>query len=83
MVSKTGSLSTSQVDAWLAVFGEADQRAQDPQPNQATPAATGTPRRISAKLAKHQQNVASAADDAAPELSEEDLELWRRLFGDA
>lgn len=83
VVSKSGSLSTSQVDAWLAVFGEADQRAQDPQQDQATPAATGTPRHVSAKLAKHQQNVASAADDAAPELSEEDLELWRRLFGDA
>lgn len=83
VVAKTGSLSTSQVDAWLAVFGEADQRAQESQQAPATPATTGTPRQISAKLAKHQQNVAPTTDDAETGLTEEDLELWHRLFGDA
>jgi len=83
VITKAGSLSASQVDSWLAVFGEADERAGNPQQDSATPPSTSTSRRVSTKLAKHQQNIASAEDGGAAELSDEDLELWHRLFGDA
>ena len=82
VVSKTGALSSSQVDSWLTVFGEANEQRQGSQSPSAASVDQPAPRRLSQKLAKHQQSVAPAEGDETSTLSEEDLELWRRLFGD-
>ena len=87
VVRKTGALSSDEVDAWLAVFSDESARAT-PDDRSASPADvpadrnTGQRRKVSATLARHHENLAPTDGSDKADVSEEDLELWHRLFGE-
>ncbi len=60
--------------------------AEDPashrRPKSAPPETTAAPSDPDSKLVKRKQKLAPAEDEKAADLSEEDLALWRRLFGE-
>jgi hypothetical protein len=86
VVNKDGDLSDDEVEAWLDVFQKSDQTR--PASCQATPSKSPSPerkqkrRRRSGTLAEHQDKYAPAEGEGKAELSDEDLELWHRLFGE-
>jgi hypothetical protein len=86
VVNKDGDLSDDEVEAWLDVFQKSDQTR--PASRQAPPSKSPSPerkqkrRRRSGTLAEHQDKYAPAEGEGKAELSDEDLELWHRLFGE-
>jgi uncharacterized protein len=78
VVRKAGALSESEVASWLSVFGEADSSGAE---RSAMEPATG-PLEAQSKLAKHRKKLAPVEGEEETSLSEDDLELWHRLFGD-
>jgi uncharacterized protein len=97
VVRKDGSLSASEVDTWLSVFearaaAEAsvpsDNPAGEAKPTRAKASTDPKPepkrRKVSPTLAKHQEKRAREEDKAGDEshLSQDDVELWHRLFDD-
>ncbi|MGC9469007.1 MAG: NYN domain-containing protein [Anaerolineae bacterium] len=94
VVRKQEGLSSSEVDAWLSVFEDEPASRPQAKANSATSEAPSTPppkeetprdsrgkQRTSSKLARHRERVAPAENETEANLSEEDLELWQRLFG--
>ncbi|MBN1248001.1 MAG: NYN domain-containing protein [Anaerolineae bacterium] len=86
VVRKTGDLSSDEVDAWLALFSEPASQATEsnraPASSEASPSSQNQPSGPSAKLAEHRDKYAPAEGQGKADLSEEDLELWHRLFGE-
>jgi hypothetical protein len=76
VVDKSGDLSEDEVETWLDVF-EAGGRSEATMPHP-----EAKPRRMSSKLAEQKSKQAPVQDGEDPELSQEDLELWHRLFGE-
>lgn len=76
VVDKRGSLSEDEVDTWLDVFeagGRTEATMPRPEPKS---------RRMSTRLAEQKSKQAPVDDGDDPTLSQEDLELWHRLFGE-
>ncbi len=94
VVRKDGSLSESEVDTWLSVFEaraapDAEGQATSADKTDATSAKPANPpkrkrRKVSRTLANHQEKLGINEDKLQGEssLSEDDLELWHRLFDD-
>ncbi len=84
-VRKTGTLSAGEVEAWLAVFndGEAEATKSPGSDREGSRPVAGDVRETpNSRLARHKQKLAPVDDKSASELSEEDRELWQRLFGE-
>ena len=78
-VNKQGGLSTEEVDTWLKVFGDEPEVPDSaPEKKEST---QGKPKPSHARLAKRKQHLVPAEDEGTTELSKEDQELWRRMFG--
>jgi uncharacterized protein len=77
VVRKMGELSEDEVASWLSVF---DEREESPEAEAIEPATQ--PLQTESKLAKHRRKLAPAEGEGDVTLSEDDLELWHRLFGD-
>ena len=78
VVRKSGTLSEAEVASWLSVFDEG--KSTSPGTETAEPATR--PLQEQSKLAKHRKKLAPAEGEDDVTLSEDDLELWHRLFGD-
>ncbi|MGC9347207.1 MAG: NYN domain-containing protein [Anaerolineae bacterium] len=86
VVRKDGDLSAGEVEAWLDVFQKGGRTPpssrQAPSSESSTPGPKQKKRRRSGTLARHQDKFAPAEGEEKAELSDEDLELWHRLFGE-
>ncbi len=81
-LKEEGFLTPAEVDAWLELFGgeEAEEEARRLSSQAARRSGTRPPRR---RWMKHKAEIAPLPDEAeAPPLDDEELEMWRRLFGD-
>jgi len=80
----TEGLSSEEVDEWLALFG-GEPAPATPKPAQPTPEKTKTAGRrsqASRRWSKHKHKQAPVEQPGtATDLSPEDLDLWRRLYG--
>ena len=86
VVRKRGALSSDEVDSWLAVFADEAPRPQQAnrtaEPEEAVHPPANAGQQPSAKLIEHREKFAPAEGQGKADLSEEELELWHRLFGD-
>jgi predicted RNA-binding protein with PIN domain len=82
VVRKQGDLTPEEVSAWLDIFPE-----PIPAPESAEVSTSPTPRRryrqrqLDKKLAEHKAKLMNPEDTDKAALSEDDLELWQRMFG--
>lgn len=73
-------LSAEEVAGWLALFGNPDDPGPTPLPRPTRPK---TPRKLSSRVRKHQQRLIKPEEAASSdELSEEDVLLWKRMYGE-
>lgn len=73
-------LSAEEVTGWLALFGNPDDPEPTPLPRPTRPK---TPRKLSSQVKKHQQRLIKPEESpSSDELSEEDLLLWKRMYGE-
>ncbi len=79
VVRKTGELSEVEVESWLEVFAESP--SAESAPAEGVEPAT-RPLQPQSRLAKHRNKLAPVEGEESATLSEEDLELWHRLFGE-
>ncbi len=81
-LKEEGFLTPAEVDAWLELFGgeEAEEEAQRLSSEAARRKGTRPPRR---RWMKHKAEIAPLPDatEDSP-LDEEEIEMWRRLFGE-
>jgi uncharacterized protein len=80
VVRKAGTLSEAEVASWLSVFDDREDRESGAGTETIEPATR--PLEAESKLAKHRKKMAPAEGEEEAALSEDDLELWHRLFGD-
>ncbi|MBN1873350.1 MAG: NYN domain-containing protein [Anaerolineae bacterium] len=74
-------LSAAEVEAWLNVFGGEPEKSTTPAEKSVQSKRHRRPKQ-SVRLRKHKQHVALPPDDAdSSDLSDEDQELWYRMFG--
>jgi uncharacterized protein len=78
VVRKTGTLSEDEVASWLSVFDDREDTDSGGEPVE--PATR--PLQAESKLAKQRKKLAPVEGEEDAALSEDDLELWHRLFGD-
>ncbi len=81
-LKEDGFLTPAEVDAWLEFFGgeEAEEEARQLSSEAARRSGTRPPRR---RWMKHKAEIAPLPDEEEPSpLDEEEVEMWRRLFGD-
>lgn len=88
VVRKDGELSSDEVDSWLEVFSDqvthppaGEKRAKSSEPKTPATFPDEEPSDPS-KLAAQREKFAPAEGQGKAELSDEDKELWQRLFGD-
>jgi predicted RNA-binding protein with PIN domain len=81
VVRKTGELTSDEVAAWLQVFPEpaSDSDSTQQKPEQAKP--SHKQRKINTKLAKHKARLIPEEKKDQSSLTDEDRELWQRIFG--
>lgn len=73
-------LSAEEVAGWLALFGNPDDLGPTSLPKPIRPK---TPRNLSSRVRKHQQRLIKPEESPPTDgLSEEDLQLWKRMYGD-
>ncbi len=80
-LKEEGFLTPAEVDAWLDLFGGEESEAEAERLSEAMARRAGTeppPRR----WMKHKAKQAPLPDEEEAPLDEEELEMWRRLFGD-
>jgi predicted RNA-binding protein with PIN domain len=80
VVRKSGELTQDEVVAWLHVFPETDIKSE-PTKSPATAKRRHRRRKLDKKLAQHKAKHVTGKDETASSLSEDDLELWQRMFG--
>ncbi len=73
-------LSAEEVAGWMALFGNPDDPGPTPLPRPTRPK---TPRRLSPRVQKHQQRLIKPEEKPSSDgLSEEDMQLWKRMYGE-
>ncbi|MGC9399042.1 MAG: NYN domain-containing protein [Anaerolineae bacterium] len=70
--------SEADIEAWLEVFSAAEPREEAPPGEQLSAKRSGR----SKTLREHKRRRGDGFTDKAEGLSEEDIELWQRLFGE-
>ncbi len=82
VVRKQGELTQEEVSLWLDVFPEPDATLESEKKAPSAPRKRRyRQRKLDKKLAKHKIKLNNLGDKNEVALSEEDRELWQRMFG--
>ncbi|MDF1515124.1 MAG: hypothetical protein P1S60_15040, partial [Anaerolineae bacterium] len=81
VVRKEGDLTEDEVSAWLAMFPEQEPDPGSENKAKSTKKRKYKQRKLDTTLAEHKAKLVKTEDSDNSTLSDQDIELWQRMFG--